>query len=103
MAGVRGTHHVLGVPHLLCELRDGEGTVELGAAGGQGCETDHEEVETWERDEVHGKFSEVGVELSREPEAACDSTHGCGDQMVQITNCKNVDSDSKNPIHNMTK
>lgn len=87
MAGVSGAHHVLGVPHLLCELRDGEGTVELGATGGQGCKTNHEEVEAWEGDEIHCKFSEVRVELAREAKAACDSTHCCRDQMVQITNC----------------
>ena len=76
MAGVSGAHHVLGIPHLLGELRDGEGPVLLRSAGGQGGETDHEEVEAGEGDEVDGQLPEIGVELPREAEAAGDSTHG---------------------------
>lgn len=44
-------------------------------------------METWERDEVHSKLAQVGVELTREPQAACDTTHGSRDKMVQVTNC----------------
>ena len=39
MAGVSCTHHVLGVPHLLCQLGHAEGTVLLAATRGQGGET----------------------------------------------------------------
>ena len=48
MPGVRGSHHVLGVEHLLGELGHGDGAVLLRAAGGERSEADHEEVETRE-------------------------------------------------------
>ena len=47
--GVRGSHHVLGVEHLLRELRNGNGTVLLASASGERREAGHEEVETGER------------------------------------------------------
>merc|ERR1719421_1628974 len=43
VSGVGGAHHVLGVEHLLGELGDGKGSVLLGASGGQGSESSHEE------------------------------------------------------------
>ena len=46
---VRSSHHVLGVEHLLSELRDGNGTELLAATSSQGGEAGHEEVETRER------------------------------------------------------
>ena len=42
-------------------------------------------METGEGDEVDGELSEIGVELTREPEAAGDSRHGGGDEMVEIS------------------
>ena len=48
MPGVRGSHHVLGVEHLLSELRDGDSTVLLAATRGEGREAGHEEVKTGE-------------------------------------------------------
>ena len=85
MAGVGGAHHVLGVEHLLGELRDGEGAVLLGATGRERREADHEEVETRERDHVHGDLAQVAVELTREAEAAGHAGHGGGHQVVQVT------------------
>ena len=70
MSGVGGAHHVLGVEHLLGELRDGESSVLLGASGGERGEADHEEVKSGEWDQVDSELSEIGVELTRESEAA---------------------------------
>ena len=85
MTRIGGAHHVLGVPHLLGELGDREGAVLLGAAGGEGSEADHEEVKAGERDEVHSKLAEVRVELTREAEAAGDTGHDSGDEVVEVT------------------
>jgi len=85
VSGVRSAHHVLGIEHLLGELGDGESSVLLGASGGEGGESSHEEVETGEGDEVNGELSEVGVELTGESEAAGDTGESGGNQVVKIT------------------
>jgi hypothetical protein len=85
VTGVGSAHHVLGVEALLGELGHGEGAVLLGATGSEGGETDHEEVKTGEGDEVHGELAEVGVELTGEAEAACDTRHSCGHEVVEVT------------------
>jgi hypothetical protein len=82
---VAGGHHVLGVEHLLGKFWHGQGTVLLGSSRGQWSETWDEEMETWEWNHVHGELSEIGVELTWESEASCDTRHGGGDQMVQVT------------------
>ena len=85
VTGVGGAHHVLGVEALLGELRDGQGTVLLGSATGEGSVSDHEEVKTGEGNHVHGKLAEIAVKLSREAEAASGSADGSGNQVVKVT------------------
>merc|ERR1711904_165524 len=70
VTGIGGSHHVLGVEHLLGELGDGERTVLLGATRGERGKASQEEVETRERNEVDSELAEVRVELTREAEAA---------------------------------
>jgi hypothetical protein len=69
----------------LGQFGDSEGSVLLRSSGGQGSETHHEEVETRERDQVDSQLSEVRVQLTRETEAASDTGHSGGDQVVQVT------------------
>jgi hypothetical protein len=57
LSRIRGGHHVLGVKHLLSELGNGDGSVRSGTSSSQGCETDHEEMESRERNHVDGQFS----------------------------------------------
>ena len=85
MSWVRSAHHVLGIEHLLGELGDGESSVLLGATGGEGSETGHEEVETWERNQVHSELSEVRVELTGEAEARGGASDGHGHEVVKVT------------------
>jgi len=82
---VRSAHHVLGVEHLLGELWDGKGSVLLGSSGGEWGESSHEEVKTWEWDEVDSELSQVRVELTWESQAAGDTGESGGHQMVEIT------------------
>lgn len=84
MPRISGAHHVLGVPHLLSELKDSEGIVLLGSTGYQREEADHGEVKAGKKDQVHGELSEIGVKLSWESQATCHSRHGGGGQMVQV-------------------
>merc|ERR1712110_411188 len=85
LLGVAGGHHVLGVKHLLGELRYGEGSVALAATGSEWSEAGHEEVETGEGDHVHCQLPKVGVQLAGEPEAGSDPGHCEADEMVQVT------------------
>jgi hypothetical protein len=42
-------------------------------------------VETWEWDHVDSKFTEISIQLPREPEAGGYTRHCEGNQMVQVT------------------
>lgn len=84
VAEIGGGHHVLGVEHLLGQLRNGDGTEGVRATAGERSEADHEEVETRERNHVDGQLAEIGVELARETQAGGDAGHDSGDEMVQV-------------------
>jgi len=85
VAWVAGSHHVLGVKHLLGEFWNSQGTVLLAAASSEWGKSGHEEMETWEGHHVDCQLSQVSVQLTWESEAGCDTRHGQRHQMVEIT------------------
>ena len=86
MAGICSTHHVLRIPHLLRQLGDRERAVLLGASSREGGKAHHEKMKSRKGDQVDGEFPQIGVELSGESQAAGDSAHCSGYQMVEIPN-----------------
>jgi hypothetical protein len=85
VSGIGGTHHVLGIEHLLGQFGDGQSSVLLRSSGGQGGETNHEEMESGEGDQVDSQFSQIRVQLTGESQAAGNSGHGGRNQVVQVT------------------
>merc|ERR1711939_1045494 len=82
---VSGTHHVLGVEHLLGELWNGKSAVLLGPTGGEWGEASEEEVKTWEWDEIDSELAKVRVELTRETKTTGDARHTGGTEVVEIS------------------
>lgn len=76
MAGVTGSHHILGIKDLLGEFRHSEGPILLASTAGKRGKARHEEVETWEGHHVDCQLAEVSIELAREAEAGSDTAHG---------------------------
>ena len=70
---ITGSHHVLGVEHLLGEFWYSESSVLLATARCEWSKARHKEVETWERNHVDSQFAEICVELTRESETSCDT------------------------------
>ena len=87
MSWITGSHHVLGIKHLLGEFRHSESSVLLASTRGKGSESWHEEVETWEGNHVYSQFTEIGVQLTWETQTGGYSRHGSRDEMVQVTVC----------------
>ena len=85
VTGIASSHHVLSIKHLLGELRNSEGPVLLAATRCQGSKTRHEKVQSGEGYHVDCQLPEIGIELTREPEAGGDAGHGEGYQMVQVS------------------
>jgi len=85
MTGISGAHHVLGVELLLGEFGDSQGTVLLRSTRCEGCETNHEEMETREGDHVDSKLAEITVKLTRESKTTSGTTDSSRHKMVKIT------------------
>jgi len=85
VAEIGSSHHVLGVEHLLGQFWNGDSTESVSATAGERSESDHEEMETGERNHVDSQLSEIRVELTRESEAGGDTGHDGRDQVVKIS------------------
>ena len=64
MAWVSSAHHVLGIPHLLSQLRHAEGSVLLTASRCERCEADHEEVQPWEGNQIDCQLPQISIQLT---------------------------------------
>mmetsp|Transcript_5832 Transcript_5832/g.11227 ORF Transcript_5832/g.11227 Transcript_5832/m.11227 type:complete len:313 (+) Transcript_5832:51-989(+) len=84
VARVRGAHHVLGVEHLLRQLRYRQGTVLLRAARRERREADHEEMKTRKRNDVNRKLAQIRVQLPGETKRARHAGHDGRHQMVEV-------------------
>jgi len=84
---ITGSHHVLGIKHLLGKFWYSQSSVLLATTRCKRSESWHEEVETWEWYHVDSQFTEISVQLTGESEACGDSRHSGGDEMVQVTVC----------------
>mmetsp|Transcript_9909 Transcript_9909/g.24689 ORF Transcript_9909/g.24689 Transcript_9909/m.24689 type:complete len:545 (-) Transcript_9909:49-1683(-) len=82
--GVCRSHHVPSLEDLLREVANRDPPVGGGGGRSQRGEADLEEVQAWERDEVHAELSQVGVQLPREPQAAGHTCHHTAHQIVQV-------------------
>jgi hypothetical protein len=85
VTGVGGTHHVLGVEHLLGKLGHGKCTVLLRSTRSQRGKSHHEEMKTREGDHVHGKLTKIAVKLTRETKGAGGTADSSRHQVVKIT------------------
>lgn len=81
---IRGSHHILGVVHLLRQFRDSDGTKVTGTAACERSEADHEEVEARERNHVNGEFAKIRVQLTREAKTCRNTRHDSGNKVIKI-------------------
>jgi len=84
---VAGCHHVLGIEHLLRQLRHGQRTVLLAATRCQRSKAWHEEMQTREWYHVDGQFTQVGIQLAWKTEACGDTRHGGRYEVVEVAVC----------------
>ncbi len=76
VSGITGGHHVLGVEHLLRQLRHCHRAVSLASSGCQRGETRHEKVKTGEWNHIDSQLPQICVQLPREPKARRNTRHG---------------------------
>merc|ERR1719262_1023849 len=85
MPRVCGTHHVLCVEHLLCQLRHSECTILLRTTGSQRCKSCHKKVKPGKWYQIHCYLSQIAVQLSWKAQTCRHTTHSCRDKVIQIT------------------
>ena len=85
VAGIAGGHHVLGIEHLLGELRHGQSPILLASTGGERSKAWHKEMKAWEGHHVYSKFPQISIQLAGESQAGGNARHGSRHQMVQVT------------------
>jgi len=82
---VAGSHHVLGIEHLLGKFWHRQGPVLLAATGSERSKTRHKEMKTWEWYHVDRQLTEISIKLAWESEASGHTRHCEGNEVVQVT------------------
>jgi hypothetical protein len=88
------SHHVLRIKHLLSQFRNIDMAELLRSLGNQGSESDHEEVQTGERDHINGKFSKIRVQLTGETKTGGNARHDQRNEMIEISVGRGLESES---------
>mmetsp|Transcript_5934 Transcript_5934/g.11583 ORF Transcript_5934/g.11583 Transcript_5934/m.11583 type:complete len:252 (+) Transcript_5934:210-965(+) len=85
MSWIGSAHHVLGIPHLLSKFWYSQRAVHLASTGCQWRESNHEEVQSWEWNQIDSQLSQISIQLSWETKGRCDSRHDHRDEVVEIS------------------
>lgn len=79
VSGVSSAHHILGIEHLLGEFWNSQSSILLRSSWGEWSKSNHEEMESWEWDQVDSKLSQIWIELTWESETTSDTWHSSWD------------------------
>ena len=85
MSWISSAHHILCIKHLLSKLRNCKRSILLRASWCQRSKSNHEEMQTRERNQINSQFSQIRIQLTWESQTTSNSRHSSWYKMVQIS------------------